>query len=166
MNAGFELNQLNFGSTVTLAINTATGAALGGSSVINVTGDIAGATSSGAYSFVTVKNITDFATKLQFDTATTTADISAGQVNVASASSLSQALDLAAYAVNQAGSVASTHYVDYFRFGGDTFVVDHLGTGTAASALTSNDIVVKIVGLANLTFFADAGSGTMTSVLL
>ena len=164
-NAQANVIKVGTGSTVTLAIDTATGAALGGSSVINVTGDIAGATSSGAYSFVTVKNITDNATRLQFDTAATTA-VTAGEVNVASASSLSQALDLAAYAVNQAGSVASTHYVDYFRFGGDTFVVDHLGTGTAASALTSNDIVVKIVGLANLTFFADAGSGTMTSVLL
>ena len=144
-------------STVSLGYTVATGASLGGASQIIVTGDTAGTSHS---NFTTISHITDGGTLLQFSAASTGADVTAGQVNVASANTLDAALDLAAYKANLSGSTSGTHYVDFFRFAGDTYVVDHIGTGTAATALVAADIVVKVVGLPAFSIADDGLAGT------
>jgi hypothetical protein len=83
---------------------------------------------------------------------------SADQVNVTSASSLGQALDMAAAtdASSQSGGLipANSGVIDWFQYGGDTYVVEAINpTSTIESqtALTATDAVVKLVGLVDLT---------------
>jgi len=85
-----------------------------------------------------------------------------GQVNVASASTLAQALDLAASTAAlsvQTGTTAAgkmnanTGIVDWFQFGGNTYIVEANNGSTAAThtALGATDVVVKLTGLVDLT---------------
>ena len=83
---------------------------------------------------------------------------SADQVNVASASSLAQALDMAAAtdASSQSGGLipANTGVIDWFQWGGDTYIVEAINptsTFESQTALTATDAVVKLVGVVDLT---------------
>lgn len=100
------------------------------------------------------------------------------QVNVASATSLTEALNLAAnytllvqdqgLAVTTANLAANTGAITWFQYGGDTYVVamvNDTGAAVQQTALDANDIVVKLVGLHDLTganFNAGAGVETLT----
>jgi hypothetical protein len=86
------------------------------------------------------------------------------QVNVATATSLADALNMAANftmltkaqgaADSTADLAANTARVDWFQYGGDTYVVAMVNNTAAAvqqTKLDSNDIVVKLTGLVDLT---------------
>ena len=151
----------------------------GGSETITITGDVTGATSSGTYAYITLNNVVSGAgEKLVFNNAFTeqTAGGTFGTslVNVASATTLSQALDLAiaqaaisaAKSPNTANGLyaqigANTGVLDWFQFGGNTYVTEAVNaTGAAAAhpALAASDAVVKIAGLVDLTASTFAGS--------
>jgi hypothetical protein len=150
------------------------GTAIGGGTVVAVTGDLTGATSGGAFNFITLNNVVhgggDFITFGNANTSgTVLAETFLGQVNVSSATTLAQALDLAAAtaamsaqaggANTAAGVMAgSTGLIDWFQFGGNTYIVEAInGSNTAAThtALGTGDEVIKITGLVDLT-----GDGT------
>ena len=82
----------------------------------------------------------------------------AEQVNVASANWLGQALDMAAAtdASSQSGGLIPAHtgVIDWFQYGGDTYIVEAINptsTPETQTALTATDAVVKLVGLVDLT---------------
>lgn len=90
--------------------------------------------------------------------------VKASQVNVASATTLNDALNLAAnytllttaQGTDPAATTlaANTAKVDWFQFGGDTYVVAAVNSTAAAvqqTGLDANDVVVKITGLVDLT---------------
>lgn len=116
----------------------------------------AGATSAGSFHYTTVstkatvtKDATDLVT---FDA------INALQqtgVNVSGATTLAAALDIAAKA-----TAADTN-VDWFQYGGDTYVVQ---TGSHGVALASADIVVKVVGLVDLSDNSIVGTASVALV--
>jgi len=106
------------------------------------------------------------------------ATVATSQVNVASATSLAQALNMAANytllvqdqgtAVTTANLAANTAAITWFQYGGDTYVVAMVNDTAAAvqqTALDANDIVVKLTGLVDLTgsnFNAAAGVEALT----
>jgi len=145
------------GSTVTLGTaapitvtgtTTVPGVAYDGGSDIILTSPsggasaVAGATSSGAYTMVTINNWVHGSTKVDFFGTGT--EVTGTYVNASSATSLSSALDLAA---SQLSSSAASGYntYDYFQYGGNTYVLGH--TGAAETAMSANDIIVKLTGL-------------------
>ena len=150
--------------TVTFGTNGA-----GGSQTVVLTGDVTGGTSA-SYVFTTLKNVVvgggDSITLHNAGIADITAGatLGASQVNVAGAASLAAALDLAAAtaAMSQQGLgagkaagyiPAGTGVADWFQYGGNTYIVEAVNTGSSAAthtALGANDIVVEIVGLVNL----------------
>lgn len=122
----------------TLKVSTFAATLTGGAGAdnFNVSAAVAGA------SFATapvVTTITDFA-KGDILTLGTTTGFTATKVNVAAATTLATALDLAA-----AGTTAGV--ATWFQFGGNTYVVDDL---SAATTLTATDIVVKLTGTLDL----------------
>lgn len=144
-------------STVNFGNNTGSG-----SETVVVTGDLAGATTSGGTStsgiaMTTLGNVHGGGGDLiVFDNAITELLAAAGAVNVSSATSLAQALDLAAANAgsSQGGAIgAHTGVIDWFQYGGDTYVVEAINSGDVAashSALASTDEIIKIVGLVSL----------------
>ena len=137
-------------STVTLG-TTAAGAASDGGSTIEVWGNVTGSKSSGTYTLTTVANVVDGAgaagTHISFFQTAGAHEKTPVFVNVASATSLSAALDLAAANVDST-AVAGDHSYAWFQYAGNDYIVAH--TGAAATALTTTDIVVKVVGLVDL----------------
>ena len=128
-----------------------------------VTGDLTGATTSGGTSttgiaMITLGNVVDGDGDLiVFNNATTEVLASTSAVNVTSAASLAQALDMAASAAaaSQSGGTigADTGVIDWFQYGGNTYVLEAINdTGTSAphSALAATDEVIKIIGVVNL----------------
>jgi hypothetical protein len=97
-----------------------------------------------------------------------------GQVNEAAATSLANALDIAAGAAVQIDALgAATHssvangvvnlgvtpgfakvgLLDWFQFGGNTYIVESINSGAAPaphSALGTGDVVVELTGLVNV----------------
>ena len=145
-------------STVNFGNNTG-----GGSETVVVTGDLTGATTSGGTSttgiaMTTLGNVVDGAgDQIIFNNATTEVLAGTSAVNVTAAGSLAQALDMAASAAgnSQSGGMipANTGVIDWFQYGGNTYVVEAINAaGTAAShaALAATDEIIKIVGLVNL----------------
>jgi hypothetical protein len=153
---------VNFGNNIGL-----------GSETVVLRGDSAGATTSGgtstnSISMTTLGNaIHNGGDQIIFNNATheLLASLSnSGQVNVASAASLAQALDLAAAnaAASQSGHLiaANTGVVDWFQFSGNTYVVEAINSsGVAAShaALAATDEVVKLLGVVDLSSQALVG---------
>jgi hypothetical protein len=149
-------------STISLGNGTATEAVV-------VTGALTGATSAGTPAMVTLSNAhTDGTDVVVFNNATneTLADSTAGhtnQVNVANTATLGAALDLAAATaamsqqsgLDHAGSIAAhTGVIDWFQWGGNTYVVEAINATSAAAthtALAVGDAVVKLTGLVDLT---------------
>lgn len=92
------------------------------------------------------------------------ASAAASQVNVSTAGSLNDALNMAANytlltqvqgtAATTADLAANTGKIDWFQYGGDTYVVAMVNDTASAvqqTALNANDIVVKITGMVDLT---------------
>jgi hypothetical protein len=102
-----------------------------------------------------------------------------GQVNVSSVSTLSDALNLAAATAamsSQAGGAntaagvmaASTGLIDWFQFGGNTYIVEAINGSNGAAThtgLAAGDEVIKIVGLVDLSGDGITG-GTAHTVTL
>jgi hypothetical protein len=163
VDGGSATTGIGANSTVNFGNNTG-----GGSEAIVVTGDLTGATTSGGISttgiaMITLGNVIDSkGDQIIFNNATT--EILAGSVNVSSAASLAHAFDMAAAdaAASQAGGkiAANTGVIDWFQYGGNTYVLEAINaTGTAAThtALTATDEVIKIVGSVSLGSEAFAG---------
>jgi hypothetical protein len=155
---------IGIGSNDTIKFGTNTG--VGGQTVL-IAGDFTGATSSGSFASTTLSNVVHGANDVLVFNASLTekvagASFGASQVNVSSATSLSAALDLAAHTAalsQQAGNspagniAANTGVLDWFQFGGNTYVVEAINSTSAAAghtALGTGDEVVKIVGLVDL----------------
>ena len=149
------------GSTVTFGTGTAT---------VCITGDVGGT--------ATAPNLilTNVAGTASVVLANTTTETLLGQVNVASAATLADALNLAAATAAMQGQTATgaaagtipavTGLVDWFQFGGNTYIVEAVnGTAAAAThtALAASDVVIKIVGLVDL---ANIGSFSVSSNVL
>lgn len=134
---------------------------------MDVSAVVTGAQSSGAFAFTTINGATHAsAQSITFDAFTIGENFTSSAVNVATATSLANALDIAA---GQAGAVAAGNgVVEWFQYGGNTYLVDAIGgagahTGTAATdALQATDIVVKLTGLANLTRDSFGGGHSVT----
>lgn len=139
-----------------------------------LTGDVTGATSAGAYAQETI-NWNGGALNLYFFNATTEGwaggSATDSFVNVATATSIGNALDIAAGDVTTLNAnfddhdnivvptggpaelAAKTGLVDWFEYGGNTYVVEAINSGTTAAthtALGTGDVVVELVGLHNL----------------
>jgi hypothetical protein len=152
-------------STVSFGNNTG-----GGSETVVVTGDLAGATTSGGTStsgiaMTTLGNVVDsHGDLIVFGNATTEVLAGTSAVNVSSAGSLAQALDMAALAAAQSQSGATigahTAVIDWFQYSGNTYVleaINNTGTPQTHSALVATDELVKIIGLVNLSGESIAG---------
>jgi hypothetical protein len=166
------------GSNAIVSFGTATAS---NSENIFVTGDTAGAISSGAFNFTTLNNVTDgVGQQVTFATVAAEglagASVEASLVNVASATTLGQALDLAASLAATAvqpnqnlpnfAQIAGGHgVIDWFQFQGNTYVVEAVNsTGAFAShtALATGDVIVKIAGLVDLGAAATFAGNTLT----
>jgi len=149
-------------NAITVGANSAVtlGASDTGPSTVTVAGDTAGTSLT---NMVTITNATDSHTILNFfsPTSTTTdtaVDPALGAVttgiNVGAATTLAGAEGIAIQALGN--TAVGTHVYDYFQFQGNTYVLEHTSTSAsaAATALSSSDIVVKLVGLVELSNFA------------
>jgi hypothetical protein len=168
---GATTNGIGANSTVSYADN-ATLAGFGGTPTENVwvRGDLAGAPAAdGSVSMITLKNVVhasgDQVTFANLNASgAVLGETWLGQVNVSSVSTLADALNLAAATAamsSQAGGAntaagvmaASTGLIDWFQFGGNTYIVEAInGLNTTAThtGLAAGDEVIKIVGLVNL----------------
>jgi hypothetical protein len=141
----------------------------GGPQVVWASGDTAGATSGGSVNMVVLGGVTTPQTgggaigDQLLVLHNNSNDMWIGQVNVAAATTLAQALDIAAQvaalsqqntATNQAGWIpGNTGIVDWFQWGGNTYIVDATNGGSTQAqhaALATGDMVVKITGLVDL----------------
>ena len=166
------------GSNSTVNIGSAH-TALTGSADILVTGDVTGTGSAGNYALTVINingaNLPNACGALELTFNNVSAESFAGgsaaasQVNVASATSLANALDIAA---TQAAILDSQHsaantsvvngvleqnagtgLVDYFQYGGNTYVVEAInssGTAAAHTGLGAGDVVVELTGQVNI----------------
>lgn len=157
LNANTQVNtiQVGAGSTVTLPYDSYTGNAVDAGSLIKVytvatpiKNAVAGATSAGTFTFVTVNNAVKGSTDIGLYFASGATDtVSAsvtGEVNVSGAKTLGEALDIAAASTGKANNV---HYYDWFAYEGANYILSHTGTGAYATGLSANDVVIKLVGV-------------------
>jgi hypothetical protein len=135
-------------------------------------GELTGGTTSGGTSIAGISMPTlsgiKAGDKIVFDNATneSLANIAGtDQVNVTSAHSLAQALDLAASdaSASEPGGAIPGHtgLLDWFQYGSDTYVVEAINpTSTPAdqTELTATDAVIQLVGLIDLSNSQFAGS--------
>ena len=137
-----------------------------GSETVVITGDLAGATTSGGTStagiaMTTLGNVVHGSGDeivLNNAASEVLASLSnSGEVNVSSAISLGQALDLAAAgaAASQSNHLIASHtgVIDWFQYSGNTYLVEAINHGSVAAshaALAATDAVVEIVGVVNL----------------
>ena len=158
VNGDHNANLITVGANSTVNLGTTSvGAAYDNGSTVTVIGDTTGATSSGSYNFVTVNGAVDAATLVAFFASGT--EGTANVVNVGKATSLASALDTSIAAI--AAYASGTHYYSGFIYGGDTYVVEHTGTGAAATALSATDMVVKLTGVVDMANFAVSGHGVI-----
>ncbi|MEJ2795676.1 DUF4214 domain-containing protein [Iodobacter sp. LRB] len=177
--SGAGTTQVTVGTGATVNIGTVN-VANGGAETVVVTGAVTGGTTA-AYANTTINfaaGSTVTGHQVSFGTTADAftllgASVAASQINVATAASLTDALNMAAnftllttaQGTDPAASTlaANTGRVDWFQYGGDTYVVAMVNSTGAAlqqTALDANDIVVKITGLVDLT-----GSGFAGEVL-
>ncbi len=143
--------------TINFGDNTA-----GGSELVVVTGDLTGATTSGGTStsginMICLTNVVHAGGDELLFNNVTSEQFNSNAVNVSSASSLARAFDIAAAnaAASQSGGKIAGHtgVIDWFQYGGNTYLVEAINTGSTAAghiALASTDEVVKIVGQVDL----------------
>jgi hypothetical protein len=139
--------------TGTANIKVAGDAYAGGAGLVTVNGDPITGTNH--------LNI-NFGTGATAATAAPSSSMANSQVNVSSAISLANALDIAAgfAATAQAASqgnlnkiAAGAGLIDWFQYNGDTYIVEAINPGSAAAthtALAATDVVVKLTGLVDL----------------
>jgi hypothetical protein len=130
-------------SAVTLG-TTSAGLASDGGSTIVVTGDTAG---SALTNMVTINNTLDSATYAASTKVTffTTGTQNTGiWVNVASATSLTQAENIAVTVATNGGTAGNDYYAG-FTYGGNSYVIGH--AGAAETAFSANDIIVQLTGI-------------------
>jgi hypothetical protein len=183
---GATTNGIGANSTVSYADNK-TLAGFGGGPAENVwvRGDLAGTPAAdGTVNMITLKNVVHgFGDQVTFSnlnaSGTLLTEAWLGQVNVSSVSTLSDALNLAAATAamsSQAGGVntaagvmaASTGLIDWFQFGGNTYIVEAINGSNGAAThtgLAAGDEVIKIVGLVDLSGDGITG-GTAHTVTL
>jgi len=150
---------------------------------VEVFGDTTGATSSGSYAQTTINGVTSGNLTLDLGETDVTSHWASGstfqsQVNVATATSVANALDIAA---NQASVLdqqfsgghttvsnantataalkldSATGLADWFQYGGNTYVVEAVNTSTTAAAahtVGTHDIVVELTGLVDINHVA------------
>jgi hypothetical protein len=153
-------SSVGIGANDTINFGNNTGS---GSETVVVIGDLTGATTSGgtstsAIAMTTLGNVVDgHGDLVVFDNASTEVLAGSSAVNVSSANSLAHALDLAAAAAaaSQSGGTIGAHtgVIDWFQYGGNTYVVEAINTSASAAAhaaLAATDEVIKIVGLVSL----------------
>jgi hypothetical protein len=149
--AGGSAGTVNVGtnSIVTLG-TTAAGVPNDTGTTVTVTGDFTGATSSGAYTYTTINNALDNKTKIAYGF--TGNDGGVNLVDVSSATSLANALDLAASNMYTGLTVTdSYHYFAGFTYGGNTYLLEHTASGIAPiTAMTTSDILVKLTGITDI----------------
>jgi hypothetical protein len=134
-----------------------------GSEAVVVTGDLTGTTTAGGTStsgiaMTTLANVVDgHGDQVIFDNASTEVRAGNSVVNVSSANSLAQALDIAASvaAASQSGGTIGAHtgVIDWFQYGGNTYLVEAVNfaaNAAAHAALAATDEIIKIVGLVSL----------------
>ena len=75
-------------------------------------------------------------------------------VNITSAGSASQAIDMAAASASTSqsgGAISPNGVIDWFQFGGNTYMrINSTSTPETQTALTANDTVVELVGVVDL----------------
>jgi hypothetical protein len=142
-------------ASVTVGSNAVISLGAGAEASITVTGDVTGG-SSANFAFTTISGYNAGNDTITFGNATAEYSVGgsfgASQVNVAGATSLANALDLAA---SQGGKVAAhSGSLDWFQYQGNTYVVEAVNNTNAPAAHTAlgaNDAVVKLTGLVDLT---------------
>ena len=119
-----------------------------GSSTIDVSNSVAasGTLSNGAFNYTTLTNGADGRTMIYIGGSLTTTDFT--QVNVATATSLANALDLAT--ANMAAGSTTHNAAAWFQYAGDTYIVAHPETAAAPNGLVATDVIVKLTGLTDL----------------
>uniref|UniRef100_UPI0026169C54 beta strand repeat-containing protein n=1 Tax=Ferrovum sp. TaxID=2609467 RepID=UPI0026169C54 len=132
--AGANLITVGNNSTVTLGTNSS-GAASDGGSTINVAGDTTG--------MVTINNVNHSSTLLTLFSAGTTETLHL--VNVASATTLAAAENMAVTVASNAGTSGNNYDAVFNWTDGNTYIIGH--SGAAETTLSSSDVVVKLVGL-------------------
>jgi len=173
--SGAGTTSVKVGSNAAVNIGTLK-VANGGAETVNVSTAMTGATAADAFAKTTVTfvnasnvapetedHIISFAGTAEAYTLLGAA-VASSQINVATATSLSEALNMAANytlltqvqgtAASTANLAANTGKVDWFQYGGDTYVVamvNDTGAAVQQTGLDANDIVVKIVGMVDLT---------------
>lgn len=163
-------------TTVTVGTNAAV--TVGTDDVVKVNGAVSGGTAdnfakttiSFAANTVPAGNIIDFDDATPVVYGLLGASMALSQVNVASATSLTEALNMSAnytLLVQDQGTAASTANlagntaaITWFQYSGDTYVVamvNNTASPVQQTALDANDIVVKLTGLVDLTASTFAG---------
>jgi T5SS/PEP-CTERM-associated repeat protein len=158
-----ELSTSTAGGTITASGSNDTINLANGANTITLTGDLTGATTqngttTNGIAMTTLGNVVDGSgDQIIFNNATTEVLAGTGGVNVTSAGSLAQALDMAAAAAaaSQTGGkiAANTGAIDWFQYNNNTYIVEAINnTGSSAnhSVLAATDEVIKIVGLVSL----------------
>jgi len=181
--SGNGATTVTVGTNATVNIGTAN-LANAGVETVNVWGAVTGGTSS-SFAETTITfasgstvsgNKIDLSNTL--DAESLGATWATSQVNVATCTTLQEALDLAAnYATltGTQGTATSTHtlahdttVIDWFQYSGNTYVVGMVNDTTSAvsqTGLDANDLVVKISGLVDLTsatLTTGASAGVLT----
>jgi hypothetical protein len=168
--------QVTVGNGSTVNFNT-TGLANGNvfTETVTITGDVTGGTSA-SFLQTTINHAADNASEVLVFGNASANEVLAGQavglqtalqsslVNVASVTTLPAALDLAASQAALAfnpnpntttfGQIAqNTGVIDWFQFGGNTYIVEAVNSSnvaTAHTALGAHDAVVELTGLVNI----------------
>ena len=170
--SGAGSTSITVGTNATVNLGTANVANAGAETIIVDRATTGGTTDNFAKTTISfATGVAATGTVINFDATVNTAvftllgaSMANSQVNVASATSLTEALNMAANytlltqvqgtAVTTANLVANTGEITWFQYGGDTYVVAMVNDTAAAvqqTKLDANDIVVKLVGLHDLT---------------
>lgn len=139
--------------TIKAGLNSSTLTGGVGKDAFDVSVSVAGATAATA----NITTITDFVKgeTITFKSASSTTTFTSTKLDVSAASTLTAALDLAA-ATNVTLNDAA---VKWFQFGGDTYIVEDLSTATS---LAATDVVVKLVGLQDLSTASVSSAEVLT----
>jgi S-layer protein len=133
---------------------------------INLAAASAGDTSTGTYTLTKVVGTTVATNTLTFPAlgAAKTYTWNNVPVNVAANTTLEGALNQAATGTVTAGN----GYINWFQYGGDTYIVDNVAADANATATTgfdASDIIVKITGLIDLSGVSVLGTANTAAVI-
>lgn len=163
----------NNAATTTVTVGSNATVTVGANDIVKVFNAVTGAATTGTVALTTIKfgaagslaaDKIDFTGNANVTTHSTLgADFGHSQVNVASAASLNDALNMAAnktllqqiQGADASGIVLAqnSEVFDWFQYNGDTYVVamvNNTGAAVVQNGLDANDIVVKLTGLVDL----------------